>query len=78
MVNQRDDILPFHNLNVTEFYTGCSKFDKNYVDKEIQKKGREAFGVFHLGPESSALTALILPYYVSMGITVPVLSDCVA
>ena len=78
MVNSRDDILPYHNLKIIDLFTGCSKFDKTYVDKEIQKKGREAFGAFHLGPESSALTAMILPYYVSMGITVPVLSDCVA
>ena len=51
-------------------------YDKNYVDKELDKKGIDAFGVFHNGPESSALTAEILPYYVSRGITVPTLSDC--
>ena len=38
--------------------------DKDYVDKELERKGLEAFGVFHNGPESSSLTAQILPYYI--------------
>ena len=53
-------------------------FDKNYVDKELEKKGIDAFGVFHIGPESSALATAILPYYVSLGIVIPTLGDCVA
>ena len=48
------------------------------MNKELKRVGEEAFGVFHNGPESSSLTAYILPYYVEKGIIVPVLSDCVA
>ena len=56
LVNSRNDILPYHFLNATNFYTGCSKFDKDYIDKELNRKGKEAFGVFHHGPESSTIT----------------------
>ena len=65
-------------MTLDKFYTGCSKFDKDYINKELERKGKEAFGVFHHGPESSTLTSKILPYYIKKGITVPVLSNCVA
>ena len=77
-MNRRDDLLPYHFLKHTNFKVGCNKFDKEYVDKELDKKGIESFGVFHNGPASSALTEYLLPHYVSRGITIPSLSDCVA